>query len=119
MAEKETSTERKVIEMNIWFVIMLIVVIVFSAVFIKMSNDKKALVEQVTTITTEKNKYESKYKMLLDTCLELQNQVYSLAPDQLKEKLKAITGEEVYTAPAQPAVEVSGEALPSGEVVVE
>ncbi len=112
MAENETKPEKKQIEMSIWFVILLVVVIVFMCVFMSMNKKLGEANDKITELESSYASLQGKYSAQVENVSELVNQVYSLSPDQLRERLAALSGAEV-----EPAVEevVSGEVI-SGEV---
>lgn len=70
MAEGETKTERKQIEMSIWFVVLLIAVIIFMCVFMKMKGDldtaNAKIAEQETKISSLEKTNSDRAHLILD-----------------------------------------------------
>lgn len=116
MAENETKPERKQIEMSIWFVILLIVVIVFMCVFMSMNKKLGDANDKITELEAQYATLSGKYSAQVENVRVLVDQVYSLSPDQLREKLSTLSGSEGAETETTSGENVSGETI-SGEVI--
>ena len=110
MAEGENK--KPVVEMSIWFILLLVVIIIATAIILSLNGKLSALQNDYDKLTKDYNNKQSQYSMLVQTVQELAGKTSDYSANEMQNRLRAAVGDETSgeTIPA--------EASTSGELVL-